>query len=187
MPLLNVRQVVLDLLARCEVPYAVKPYDQVLHDRCLATCEERGYPIGATTSHGFDSKNDIDGERPLLHFLPTGVYMASNSYDHLKADVPRLIYVALFTTFVVFLDDLFKRDVESIALFGTRLMRGEKQGHPALDCLASLLNDTEMQFGRTVANIIVNDTLAFLNSLVLDYETQGLKVGFIAFSQGRRY
>lgn len=169
-PLPNIRQIILTLLAHCDVPYIVELYDQLLYDRCLVIFEERGYPIGS------NSEQDIDNEPSLLPFLPTGVYIASASDDHLKSDLPRLTYIALYSAFVTYLDDLFRRDVQSVALFGKRLMRGERQGHPVLDGLAHLLNETETHFGRTAANVIVHDTLGLLNSLLLEYETQGLHV-----------
>jgi hypothetical protein len=176
LPLQNIRQVILALLAHCEVPYIIKPYDQFLHDQCLAVCEARGYPIYSNSGCGTEPELNNYDEPSLLPFLPTGVYIASASYDHLKSDLPRITYIALYSTFVTYLDDLFKRDVERVALFSQRLMRGESHGHPVLDGLADLLTQTETHFGRTAANIIVHDTLGFFNSLLLDYETQGLNV-----------
>ncbi|KAF5311046.1 hypothetical protein D9619_007675 [Psilocybe cf. subviscida] len=164
----NIRQVILALLSHCEVPYAIKPYDQFLHDRCLGVCEERGYP-GIGSGYGSDQ---VHGEPSLLPFLPTGVWLAAEAYGHLKSDLPRLIYIALYTAFITYLDDLFKRDVESVALFGQRLIRGERQGHHVLDGLAHAMNDAETQFGRTAANIIIYDTLGYMNSLLIDHETQ---------------
>ncbi|KAF5329790.1 hypothetical protein D9619_009251 [Psilocybe cf. subviscida] len=173
-PLQDIRRVVLGLLADCEVPYVVRPYDQILHDHCLAVCEERGYPIGSHSDRDSDSKLGIDNKFSLLPFLPTGVSMSSITYGHLNLGLPRLTYIALFTTFLTYMDDLFKRDIESVALFAKRLVRGESQGHPVLDGLVEVLNDAETHFGRTVANIVVHDVLAFFNSLLLNYETQGL-------------
>lgn len=43
----DVRSIILALLVHCEIPYVVKPYDQYLHDCCLAVCEDREYPIGS--------------------------------------------------------------------------------------------------------------------------------------------
>jgi hypothetical protein len=172
-PLSNIRQVILALLAHCEVPYIVKPYDQFLHDRCVAICEERGYPIGSSSGSGSDSTHGSDRELSLLPFLETGVYYAATTYDY--PDLPRRIYIALYTAFVTNLDDLHRRDPERVALFGMRLMRGERHGHPVLDGLADILNETETHFGRTAATLIIHDTLGFVTSLSIDYETQGLK------------
>lgn len=176
MSLTNVRSIILAMLARCEVPYAVKPYDQFLHDRCVAVCEERGYPIGLNSGPESNIKHDVEHKPTLLPFLPTGVCIASATYGYLKTDMPRLIYIALFTAFATYLDDFFKSDVESVALFRKRLTRGERQGHPMLDGLADLLNHTDTAFGHTAANMIVQDALGYLNSLLLDYETQSLIV-----------
>ena len=117
----------------------------------------------------------IDREYSVLPFLETGVYYAATTYNY-PDHLPRLVYIALYTAFVTNLDDLHRRDAESVALFGMRLMRGERHGHPVLDGLADLLNETEEHFGRTAATLIVHDTLGYVASLSIDHETQGVKV-----------
>lgn len=172
----HIRQVILSLLSHCDVSYTVESYDQELHDLCLAFCKERGYSIGINSSGDSNPKGCAENEPSWLSYLKIGVYLSSIMYSHLKTDVPRLTYIALYASFIIYSDDLFKRDTELVASFGTRLIRGEKQGHPVLNALADLLNDSEMHFGPTGANIIFYDTVGYFTSLLLDYETPSLKV-----------
>lgn len=129
------------LLSECEVLSAVKPYGQLLYYECLAVCQERGYPVELPAEH--------DPKPSLLPVIPSGVYTASIVYTHIKTDIQRLIYLVLFTACILYLDDLYKRDVESVALFGQSLKLGDKQGDAVLDGLADLLKGAETHFGST--------------------------------------
>ena len=63
-----------------------------------------------------------------------------------------------------------------------RFVRGEKQAEPLLDGMARVLQEIPDHFEPVAAGIVLTGTLNFVNSLTLDFQTQGMEVRFMSIS-----
>ncbi|KJA17818.1 hypothetical protein HYPSUDRAFT_205915 [Hypholoma sublateritium FD-334 SS-4] len=175
-PNVDIREVVESLLLKMDVPYSVTPYDQRLHDVCCRRAIEQGYPMGTDPA--------VPSLRP---FIPSGVIMAATAYAHLENEATR-VFIALYTAFVVFVDDVYQRDNGAVRVFMERFVRGEKQADPLLDGLAHILQELPDHFEPVVAGIILTATLNLVNASTLEFQTQGMEVshhaeGYPGFSR----
>lgn len=116
-----------------------------------------------------------DDEPSFLAFIPGGAIMALTGYAHLPDTAVRVL-VALYTACGIYLDDKFKQDVDGVAKFTERFLRGIPQGDRALDAFADLILETFHHFPQFAANLMVSSTLNAVNALLLEYETRDMKV-----------
>lgn len=166
----TIRKVVEALHLKLGVPYSVTPHDQRLHDLCCQRAIERGYPMGTDPS--------VPSLRP---FIPSGVIMAATAYAHLENEATR-VFIALYTAFLVFVDDAYENDNAAVRVFMERFVRGEKQAEPLLDGMARVLKEIPDHFEPVAAGIVLTGTLNFISSLTLDFQTQGMEVCFMSSS-----
>ncbi|KAF9479343.1 terpenoid synthase [Pholiota conissans] len=157
-----------DLLQKIDTPYIITPYSQDFHNRCCAVALERGYPMGS------------DRTAPsLLPFIPSGVIMACTAYTHIEDEATR-IFIALYTAFLVYVDDAYERDNERVCVFIERFLRREKQLDPVLDSMASFLLEIPVHYEPVAASIILTSTLNLINASTLEFQTKGMKASLYA-------
>ncbi|KAF9024115.1 terpenoid synthase, partial [Hymenopellis radicata] len=108
-------------------------------------------------------------------WVPDGITIASISYGHLENPSLRL-YVALYTAFLMYLDDTFASDVAGLASFHGRFCRAESHGNVVLDFFSSFLRDTHAYFDYMAANLIITAALNFVTALVLEQRTKNIKL-----------
>ncbi len=159
-----IREIIESMLLKMDVPYNVTPYDQKLHDTCCQRAIEQGYPMSADRS-----------ELSLLPFIPSGVIMSATAYTHIGNEATR-VFIALYTAFLVYVDDVYERDNSAVRVFIERFVRGEKQLEPVLEGLARFLPEIADHYEPVVANIILTATLNLINASTLEFQTQGMKV-----------
>ncbi|KAF9456360.1 isoprenoid synthase domain-containing protein [Collybia nuda] len=156
-----IRDIVGGFLERCAIPYPMIPYDL---DFFRLSCEEasrRGYPL--------------EGKNSLKPFIPGGVAIATTAYAHVK-DLPTRIVICLFTACAIYADDMFHNNAAIVDEFNERFIQNKTQADVILEAFAELIREMAVHFKRVVANIIVTSTLNGVTALLLEYETQGMKL-----------
>lgn len=156
----GIRDAVNDFLARCNFSLPVTQYDRDFHNSCCDVARGKGYPVDSPS---------------LQPFIPGGVVMATTTYAHLQNKSTKIL-IALYTAFLIYIDDVYQHDVEGIGCFNERFISCQAQDDPVLDALGSLLREFHQHFGRAASNIMITSTLNFMTSLLLDHETQGMPV-----------
>ncbi|KAF5342848.1 hypothetical protein D9758_013356 [Tetrapyrgos nigripes] len=156
----TLRHIITSFLQQCDfADLSQKPADQDLEKLCCLEAAHRGYPLA--------------GEESFQPFISGGLPMAANGYLHLKGtNIPTLI--ALYTAFLIYLDDVLCNDIEAVAEFNERLMAGKSQKNCMLDHFAALLSEFSAHFPRIVHNIMLSSTMNFVTALLLEKETQGM-------------
>lgn len=167
----EVRQVITQFLDRCNIPFHVTPYDHQFHDACVEEAVRRGYPLDTPTARG----------HTLRAFLPQGTVMSMTAYAHLEDEATR-IYIALYTALLIYLDDVFKDDVETVSEFNEHFIQGQQQGNSVFDALADVLRETPQHFGLVVSNLIIAATLNLITALPLERESLSLNVSHLSRS-----
>ena len=162
----DVRDIIAELLSRCNIPYYRTPYDQDLHDLCIQECKLKGYPIDKS-----------QGKASILKYLASGVIVASTGYAHLKSRSTQ-VFIAIYTAFLTWIDDTYVQDVIGVDSFNERFVTGRQQANEGLDGLARLLRETNFYYHGIQANVILMATLNFITSTIMDFETQGMEVSF---------
>lgn len=153
---------IVTLLGACAIPYLdVVPYDRHFHAMCVSDAVRRGCPQS--------------GSQSLTPFIPGGVVMATTAYAHLPSEATRVL-IAVYTACGIYLDDVFKQDVDIVRCFNQRFVQGTPQGEPVLDCFAGILRELPEHFGDVVSNIMVTSTLNAVTALLLEHDTRGMTV-----------
>jgi hypothetical protein len=101
--------------------------------------------------------------------------MATTAYRHLKDESTRIL-IALYTAFLIYLDDVFQYDAESVAEFNKRFLQKEDQMDEVLQGFAELLLEIPHHFGSVASNMIVTATLNYVTGILLEYEVLGMPV-----------
>lgn len=156
----GIRNAVTDFLARCDFSFPVTQYDRDFHNSCCDVARGKGYPVDSPS---------------LKPFIPGGVVMATTAYAHLQNRSTQIL-IALYTAFLIYIDDVYQHNVEGIDCFNERFILCKSQDDPVLDALTSLLQEFHQHFGRVASNIMITSTLNFMTSLLLDHEMQGMPV-----------
>lgn len=160
----DIRKTIESLLSKIEVPNTFVPIDQKFYDLCCKRAIDQGYPM--------DTDRSIPSIRP---FMKTGVYLAFCAYGHLEDEATR-IFMALYTTFLVYVDVSFVRDNRNVRVFIERFIRNEKQMDTVLDSLAQFLLEIPDHWEPVVASVILTATLNFINAPNLEYQMRGMQV-----------
>ena len=100
------------------------------------------------------------------------------AYRHLP-DIDAQVYVALYTAFLIYTDDVFHTNIDAVLYFNDRFVHGEPQADAAMDSFAELLHQIPKRNGRVVANMMITSTLNLVTALILEHETQGMPVSSI--------
>jgi hypothetical protein len=162
-----IKDVIVDFLEECNVPYLIVPFDDALFNACLERAAQKGYPV-ATESVGTG----------FVKALKVGVAITRTSYGHLP-DYDSLIWMALWTAFVTYADDAFQDDIHHLQSFARTFMQNERHEHPVLEAFASFLRECSITFPHFVANTVISSALRFMMSIALEFEGQTSKVSFI--------
>nr|BDI63123.1 sesquiterpene synthase [Trametes versicolor] len=85
--------------------------------------------------------------------------IAESAYAHTSYEHQRII--ALYTTYLTYVDDLGGRDLDALGEFGRRLLAREALGDSALDRLVTNLQDMYAYYPRLSAHSIAVSTLDF--------------------------
>ena len=107
--------------------------------------------------------------------MDTGVGFAYHAFGHLE-NKETLIFIALYTSFLVYVDSAFVRDNRNLRVFTERFIRNERQMDPVLESLSGFIQEIPNHWEPVVASIILTGTLNFINAPTLEYQTQGMKV-----------
>ncbi|KAJ6562396.1 terpenoid synthase [Mycena capillaripes] len=165
------RDAIINFLEGISQPFpTVTPLDKQFYAECYAGAVERGWPADTVAKH-----------------LPGGVLMGSTGYAHLPKRSTRIL-IAIYTACGIYLDDVFKDDVEAVSVFNQRFFEHAPQGDPVLDCFAQVLLELGDHFERVVSNIVVTSTLNAVTALTLEYKTKGMTMnrnalGYPTFSR----
>jgi hypothetical protein len=162
----GIRDVIAELLSRCNISYYQTPYDRDLHDLCIQECKLKKYPID----------DEIHRKASIAKYIPCGVIIASTGYAHLKKNRSTQVFIALYTAFLTWIDDTYTRDVVGVDSFNERFVTGRKQANEGLDGLDRLLRETNLHYQSIQANVILTASLNFVTSTILDFETRGMQV-----------
>ncbi|KAF8874411.1 isoprenoid synthase domain-containing protein [Infundibulicybe gibba] len=170
---ITTRNTIRSFLRRCGLVHKVVPYDQEFSELCCAEAVQRGY--------------QMTGPRSLRPFIPGGVVMATTAYAHLT-DKSAQIFISLYTSFLIYLDDVFQHDITAVKEFNERFIWNLPQRDPVLNDFANLLFGLPLYFERIVSNMIITSTLNLVTALSLEYETQGMQLhqcatGYPTFSR----
>ncbi|KAJ7706343.1 isoprenoid synthase domain-containing protein [Mycena rosella] len=156
---------------RDAIPFPpVTEIDKTFYAECYTGAAKRGWP-----------------PETINKYLPGGVVMGSTGYSHLSNRSTRIL-IAIYTACGIYLDDVFKKDVEVVSLFNQRFFEHAPQGDPVLDCFAQVLLELGSHFERVVSNIMVTSTLNAVSALTLEASTQGMTMspsalGYPTFSR----
>ena len=159
-----IRDVITELLSRCNIPYYRAPYDRDLHDLCIQECKLKRYPV-----------DKIHGKLSIAKYIPCGVTFASTGFAHLKSRSTQ-VFIAIYSAFGVWIDDTYALDVKGIDSFNERFVTGQKQANEGLDGFDRHLREINFHFHSIQANIILTSSLNYVTSVVLEFETQGMPV-----------
>ncbi|KAJ3510944.1 hypothetical protein NLJ89_g4390 [Agrocybe chaxingu] len=159
----DIRDVLNRFFERCQIRYDEFPYDIDLHNLCIEEAHKHSYPVDPSP-----------GVPSILKALPAGVAIAATSYAHLHSrDVQ--VFIALYTGFLVYLDDCVTHDVSGVDMFVERFISGHPQDNDVLESLALFLRETYVYYSGIQANIIMTSTLNFITSVVLENKTQTMQ------------
>ncbi|KAK0220434.1 isoprenoid synthase domain-containing protein [Armillaria fumosa] len=131
--------------------------DPVFHALALKEAERREYPI-----------------EELKPYFVLGVKSTVSAYHYL-GDMSVKMYATFFHMFMLYLDDLYPRDVnvqEGVNDFTKRFTSSERQPTEILNYFAEFLAETYRIFGKVTADLVVNTALKFLNGLILEVESK---------------
>ncbi|KAK7036079.1 isoprenoid synthase domain-containing protein [Favolaschia claudopus] len=152
-------------------PFPAAPsLDKQFYLECHAGAVERGWPADSVAKH-----------------LPGGVAMGSFGYAHLPNRTTRIL-IAIYTACGIYLDDVYKEDVDAASMFNQRFFEHSPQADPVLDCFARVILELGDHFERVASNIMMTSTLNAVTALTLEFKTQGMPIhpkalGYPTFSR----
>ena len=94
---------------------------------------------------------------------------AHTSYEH-------QLLISIYTTYLVYADDVGQHNVEAVGQFVQRFTRREPQLVSVLDRLAALLGTLHDYYPRVSADAIINNTLDSLTAMYIELMTQGTTI-----------
>lgn len=161
----GVRSVIAEFLAKCKqtanVPY---PADAAIFEReCWVEAYRRGYDMSQLTKH-----------------LHVGVLVSNAAYFYQSHELK--LYIAYYTGLMLCVDDNFDYQADGIIHFMERYQRGERHPSDVLNNIADLLADTANFFDPVATNLIMCASFSFMNAMVLEHLTAGMKVTYLFHS-----
>ena len=107
--------------------------------------------------------------------MEVGATIAATSYCHLRSEGVKL-YIALYTGFATYLDDMVVSHADAIRDFGSRFVACQPQRLKALDDFAALLREMPKYHNAMACNVVLTSTLDFVNSLLIQCDVLGVPV-----------
>ncbi|KAK2465869.1 hypothetical protein APHAL10511_001510 [Amanita phalloides] len=145
------------LLGQLQVPFAIRDYDQELHNACLLGAQERGISLQGPAHIGIR--------------LPVGVVMASIAYGHLPDPLTR-VYIALYTAGLTSLEDLCGNDTKLLGAFCQRFFKSITHSHSVMDACDLLLRELPLHFDPVAADMMLLSSMDSIVANILEYEIQ---------------
>jgi hypothetical protein len=161
----DIRDLISSFLDGCNLVYPRRANDSKLEADCIAEAVQRQYIT--------------DKDQTLKRFIPAGVLIACNAYRHQRYDIQ--IFICLYTALLVYLDDVFEKDVELVRDFNYRFVTSRSHEDRMLNHLGKLLLEMPAMFGQVEANIMVTSTMNGLTSLLIEHEVRNIEVSIRAF------
>ncbi|KAL5480693.1 hypothetical protein ACEPAI_9633 [Sanghuangporus weigelae] len=156
----SLRNLIVTLLERCDIHYQGSEQPIAKFEAlCIAEASARGYLLA--------------DDAVLRRSIGVGATIAATSYSHLRDESVR-IYIALFTGFVTYLDDLFLSHIDAIREFVPRFVARQPQQLKVLDDFAALLLETSRFHNAVACNIILTSALDYVSSLLIQYDVLGV-------------
>ncbi|KAG1881177.1 isoprenoid synthase domain-containing protein, partial [Suillus subluteus] len=151
-----IRQSIADFFNRCGLQYKNTTLDQVWYSKCCQEAINRGYPMDA-----------------ILPYMPAGVAMMSNTFNHLQDHATRM-WICLLTAVGMCVDDMMIRaeDLVHVYSFNERFVNCQPQEHPVLNALDGIFREVVCHYSAPVSNLITTSMLNFMSSVLLDNETE---------------
>ncbi|XP_006462246.1 hypothetical protein AGABI2DRAFT_119105 [Agaricus bisporus var. bisporus H97] len=164
----GVRDVISDFLLKTnQTPKAPGQPDAPVFEReCWAEADRRGYDMHYLSKH-----------------LPVGILISNATFFYHSFELK--LYVAYYSGILLCVDDNYDTQsrVDGIARFMERYQRGERHPTDILNNLADLLAETGTYFDPVATNLIMCATFSFMNAMVIENITAGMKIP----SQAKRY
>lgn len=104
----------------------------------------------------------------------SGCDLAEIVYPHISDE--HRYYVALYSAFLLYVDDLGSRHLEAVAQFSRRFASGEKQLNLVLDFFTDLLRQSYELWPQVGADAIVSGTLEAIAANYIECTTGGMVV-----------
>ena len=155
------QRVLQEFLTSCSIPFYVTPLDERFTGLCVEDATRRGCIMS--------------GPQSFRPFITDGVAMSLTAYAHLN-DEDAMVYIAIYTAFLIYLEDIFHKDVDLVREFNTRFALHQPKGNAVLDALATFLMEMPERFGRVVANLMMTSTLNLITAVILEDELQNISV-----------
>lgn len=109
-----IRKSIESFLSKTGAPNIFKPIDKNFYDICCQRALDKQYPMST------------DRAVPSLYpCMDTGVQFAYHAFGHLENE-EKLIFIALYTAFLVYVDSAFVRDDRNLRVFNERFIRNER-------------------------------------------------------------
>lgn len=131
---------------------------------CVAEASARGYLA--------------DEDPAIRRSLAVGVLMGAHTYAHLPDESVR-VYIALYTFFVTYIDDLATSQPEALREFVSRFVARQPQQLKVLDDFASFLLEVPRVHNDVACNIILINSLEFMSSYPIQYDVLGIPVSLV--------
>ncbi|KAG1905335.1 isoprenoid synthase domain-containing protein [Suillus fuscotomentosus] len=151
--LANIRQSIAEFLQRCGLQYKNVPLDEAWYSECSQEAIKRGYPMDA-----------------ILPYMPVGVAMVSNAYDHLPNRATKM-WMCFFTIICACIDDMMISGENLVHLyrFNELFANCQPQGHPVLNAFDGLLREVACHYSAPASNLIVTSALDFISPQAPSY------------------
>lgn len=154
----HIRSIIARFLSNCNLIYPTTDPNIQFMEMCIQESEKRGYIIPE--------------DETLKRFIPGGVAMARNAYLHQSMEIQ--VYTCLYTAFLIYLDDMFERDITPVQEFNHNFVTRTPHKYRLLQHFDALLLEMPSIFGTVVANMMTTSTLNLVTALLLEAEMQGV-------------
>lgn len=159
----QIKDTIRTFLRRWDVAYPPTPdYDAAFATLLQEECTRRGVPLS--------------GPHSVMRFVTASVWLAQVAFAH--APLERRLFVGIFNTLILYVDDRLLNDLNIAREFTGRLVRGESQADPVVEALAQLVREITVRFKESLkANIMVANIINFVSGVLLEDEMKGMTVG----------
>lgn len=155
----EIETILTQFLKDCDIVYTHDiRVDPSFRDACYLDAQRRGFDLTL-----------------LGKAIDVGVVMADTAYQHLQNHSTR-IFVAMFTSVGVHIDDSCERYKEGMGDFLDRFLAHKCQQFEALDYFASLLRETPNHWGGFAATMVATAWMDFIPGVVIENELKDMKV-----------
>jgi hypothetical protein len=157
----QLRDLVMTYLEELGVSFVSEAFDGSFYDECCEHMAVRDWSAETIST--------------LRSVLPGGVIMACTAYSHLSNTSTRIL-IALYTSILIYLDDLCVEHLEELKSFNRILCQKGKHELGVLDAFSQILQELPQHFGDA-SSLVLTSSLNFITSLVLENEIPHIRVG----------